>query len=108
MAPEGAPRRRLRCIRLDGRGVPRAGYAVYRAAPDRGADGAAAATADAVGEPPLAALTSGAYGPTLRAGIAMAYLPAPDADPGTPLLMDLRGRLVPATVVTRPFYRGAR
>jgi len=94
------PARRLCCIRLDARGVPRAGYPLYRvgAAGDRsGAD-----------EPPVATLTSGAFAPTLRAGIAMAYLPLPDAEPGTPLVMDVRGRRLPATVVRRPFYRGGR
>ena len=31
-----------------------------------------------------------------------------DAEPGTPLVMDVRGRRLPATVVRRPFYRGGR
>jgi aminomethyltransferase len=52
-------------------------------------------------------LTSGAFSPTLQAGIGMAYLPPALATPGTALAVDIRGRLVPAEVVRRPFYKRA-
>ena len=83
--------RRLAHLRALERGVPRQGYAVLAAA---------AGGAQRVGK-----LTSGAYGPTLRVGIAMAYLPLELAAPGTSLAVDVRGRSLPVEVVRRPFYR---
>ena len=56
----------------------------------------------------LGELTSGVLSPTLRVGIAMAYLPATLAKPGTPLLIDVRGRQFPAEVVKKPFYKRAK
>jgi aminomethyltransferase len=56
----------------------------------------------------LTELTSGVLSPTLRKGIAMAYLPASLAKPGTPLLVDVRGRHFPARVVKKPFYKPNR
>ncbi|MEI6136874.1 MAG: glycine cleavage T C-terminal barrel domain-containing protein [Chloroflexota bacterium] len=50
-------------------------------------------------------MTSGAFSPTLEAGIGMAYLPTPLAVVGTQLTIDIRGRAVPAEVVARPFYQ---
>ena len=85
------PARRLSCLRLEGRGVPRHGYLVFDG------DGPEAAR--------VTVLTSGAFSPTLRVGIAMAYLPVALAKPGTVVFVDLRGRLTPAVVVPRPFYR---
>jgi len=54
---------------------------------------------------PASETTSGSLSPTLGAGIAMAYLPADIATPGTPVEVDIRGRRFPATVVKRPMYR---
>ncbi|MFU8893111.1 MAG: glycine cleavage system aminomethyltransferase GcvT [Luteolibacter sp.] len=53
----------------------------------------------------LGELTSGALSPSLGTGIAMAYLPASLAKPGTPLLVDVRSRQFPAKVVKKPFYK---
>ena len=50
-------------------------------------------------------LTSGAFSPTLRTGIGMAYLPPDFAVSGTRLSVDVRGRALPVEVVRRPFYR---
>ena len=85
------PARRLACLRLRERGVPREGYPVLDV---RGPEA-----------PAVAMLTSGAFSPTLLVGIGMAYLPATLAEPGTPLAVEIRGRAVPAEVVARPFYR---
>lgn len=52
----------------------------------------------------MSRLTSGAYSPTLRNGIGMAYLPVALAEPGTRLSVDVRGRALPMEVVRRPFY----
>ena len=63
---------------------------------------------EGAGAPPVSRLTSGAHGPTLGAGIGMAYLPPALAEPGTPLAIEIRGRALPARVVARPFYRRPR
>lgn len=55
----------------------------------------------------LGELTSGVLSPSLQCGIAMAYLPASLAKPGTPLQIDVRGRRFPAKVVKKPFYKRA-
>ncbi len=48
-------------------------------------------------------VTSGAFGPTLKAPVAMGYVETPHARPGTALLAELRGRMVPVTVSAMPF-----
>jgi aminomethyltransferase len=50
-------------------------------------------------------LASGALSPSLMTGIGMAYLPAQYSKPGTELQIDVRGRLFPAKVVKKPFYK---
>jgi aminomethyltransferase len=50
-------------------------------------------------------LASGALSPSLMTGIGMAYLPATHSKPGTELQIDVRGRLFPAKVVKKPFYK---
>lgn len=49
--------------------------------------------------------TSGALSPTLGMSIAMAYLPASLARPGTALEIEVRGRTYPATVIKKPFLK---
>jgi len=83
-AAQVGPRRRLWGLRATGRGIPRAHCTVTR-------DGRA------VGE-----TTSGTFSPTLRIGIAMAYLDAA-VDEGAEVAVDVRGRALPATVVRPPF-----
>ena len=53
----------------------------------------------------LGELCSGALSPSLMTGIGMAYLPTPFCKLGTPLQIDVRGRLFPAKVVKKPFYK---
>lgn len=75
----------------EGRRAARSGYPVL-------GDGGAR-----VGE-----ITSGALSPTLGRPIAMAYV-RPEASPvGTVLAVDVRGSVLPMTVVELPFYRRAR
>ena len=81
---EAGPRERLRGLRMTGKLIPRAHYEVLA---DRGR----------VGE-----TTSGTFSPTLRVGIAMAYLDA-GVDPGTTVEVDVRGRRGEAEVVKPPF-----
>ena len=80
--------RRLSHLAAVGRGVPRAGHEVRTP-----------------GGETVARLTSGTFSPTLRRGIAMAYLPVELARPGARLEVNVRGRALPVEVVRRPFYR---
>ena len=57
---------------------------------------------------PVAVATSGGLSPGLARGIALAYLPRELAAPGTPLAVDVRGRVAPAHVVRLPFVPAAR
>ncbi|MEU3190291.1 glycine cleavage system aminomethyltransferase GcvT [Streptomyces sp. NPDC006992] len=85
-----APPRKLVGLVSEGRRVPRAGYPVV-------ADGAV------VGE-----VTSGAPSPTLGKPIAMAYVDAAHAEPGTEgVAVDIRGSHEPYEVVALPFYKRA-
>jgi glycine cleavage system T protein (aminomethyltransferase) len=53
-------------------------------------------------------VTSGTMSPCLGIGIGMAYVPADRADPGTPLEIDVRGKLRAAEVRTKPLYTKER
>jgi aminomethyltransferase len=48
-------------------------------------------------------VTSGGFAPSLDAPIAMGYVAAAFAAPGTPLLAEVRGRRLPVTVSPLPF-----
>lgn len=85
---ESAPPRKLVGLIAEGRRVPRSGYQVV-------ADGRV------VGE-----VTSGAPSPTLGKPIAMAYVDAAHAAPGTTGVgVDIRGTHEPYEVVALPFYK---
>jgi len=81
---ELGPRRRLRGLVVEGRQIPRTGFAV-------------AIDGETVGE-----VTSGNFSPVLECGIALAFLP-PEVAEGARVTIDVRGRDVPATVVPTPF-----
>jgi len=49
-------------------------------------------------------VTSGTMSPCLGIGIGMAYVPAGSAEPGTPIEIDVRGKLRAAEVATKPLY----
>jgi aminomethyltransferase len=80
--------RRLVGFEMQGRGIARHGYALSSSA----------------GEP-LGHCTSGAPSPTLGVNIGLGYVPLAHAALGTELIVDCRGRAVPARVVKTPFYR---
>ncbi|MBB5116837.1 glycine cleavage system protein T [Streptomyces eurocidicus] len=85
------PPRKLVGLIAEGRRVPRAGFSVV-------ADGAV------VGE-----VTSGAPSPTLGKPIAIAYVDAAHAAPGTKgVAVDIRGSHEPYEVVALPFYKRER
>lgn len=49
-------------------------------------------------------VTSGTMSPSLEKGIGMAYVPAASAAPGTPLQIDVRGKVRDAVVAAKPLY----
>ena len=65
------------------------------------------AVVDADGNP-IGRITSGAPSPTLGKPIAMAYVDAAHAEPGTAVAVDVRGKAEPVEVVALPFYKRAR
>ncbi len=80
----GAPRKRMG-LTLDGRQAAREGALVYS------------------GDAEVGRVTSGGFSPSLNHPIAMAYVSAASAVPGTALEIDIRGRRIPATVAPMPF-----
>jgi aminomethyltransferase len=50
-------------------------------------------------------VTSGNLSPLLQKGIGMGYVPPAASEPGSSLLIDIRGRSCPAVVVKPPFYK---
>ena len=50
-------------------------------------------------------VTSGTLSPSLGVGIGLAYVPAEHAAVGTPLEIDVRGKMRPAVVKQKPLYR---
>jgi aminomethyltransferase len=66
-------------------------------------EGAALFAADAGGEP-IGRVTSGGFGPSLDAPVAMGYAPASLSAPGTRLHAEVRGRRLPVTVAPLPFH----
>jgi aminomethyltransferase len=82
---EGPERKRVG-LRIDGRQPVREGAAIV-------VDGAV-----------VGVVTSGGHGPALNAPIAMAYVPSALANDGQRLQIEVRGRLLDATVVPMPFF----
>jgi aminomethyltransferase len=82
---EAGPRRRLRGLVAEGRGIPRPGMRVSLA-PDV----------------PVGEITSGTYSPTLRKGVGLALL-ASQVEDGAEVSVDVRGRREVFTVTKPPF-----
>ena len=82
---EGAPRARVGIL-PDGRAPAREGT------PVKSADGQLIGT-----------VTSGGFGPTINGPLAMGYVNRRFAEPGTPVLLEVRGKDLPARIVTMPF-----
>ena len=82
--------RRLVAFELVEKAVPRHGFKILsQAAPHA-----------EIGE-----VTSGNLSPLLQKGIGMGYVPPAAAQPGSPILIDIRGKACPAIVVKPPFYK---
>lgn len=54
---------------------------------------------------PIGEVTSGTFSPTMQCPIAMGYVKAECAAPGTKIQVDIRGSKTPAEIVALPFYR---
>ena len=81
--------RQLVGLTTPGRSAPRAGYDVLS------------------GDEVVGTVSSGSYSPTLEQCIAMAFVDAGHAAPGTTLTVDIRGRRAEVTTVELPFYQRA-
>ena len=82
---EAGPRRRLQGLKSQGRRPPREGCTVR------------------AGETAVGTVTSGNFSPMLECGIALALL-SPEVSIGDDVMIDVRGRELPAGVVKPPFY----
>jgi aminomethyltransferase len=80
---KAGPERKLVAFVMEETGVPRQGMAIQGG-----------------GE-----VTSGTHSPMLDRGIGMGYVPAARAEPGTELMIDVRGRDRRARVVKKPIYK---
>lgn len=58
---------------------------------------------DATGERKIGEITSGTFGPTLKAPIAMGYVESKSAKAGTEIMLNIRGKMTKAQVTKMPF-----
>ncbi|HIE65545.1 MAG: glycine cleavage system aminomethyltransferase GcvT [Nitrospira sp.] len=82
--------RKLICFELLVGGIPRSGQLIYSDQKEVGK------------------VTSGNYSPSMRKGIGMGYVDLPFCDEGGELLIDIRGKVAPAVIVKKPFYKKKR
>ncbi len=84
---KGKLTRRLVCLQMTERAVPRTGYEVF------------------LEETRVGAITSGTQSPSLQQGIALAYIDVPHHKVGTEVEVAIRGRRKRAVIVKPPFYK---
>ncbi|MET4204174.1 aminomethyltransferase [Bradyrhizobium sp. LA8.1] len=85
----GASRRRVG-LRTDGRAPVREGALLF---------------ADDAGGEPIGKVTSGGFGPSLNAPVAMGYVPTASSALDTKLFAEVRGQRLPLTVAAMPFVK---
>ena len=86
---QGASRRRVG-LKAEGRAPVREGASLF---------------ADAASHQPVGEVTSGGFGPSLNAPVAMGYLPVSLANVGTPVFAEVRGQRLPLKVAAMPFVQ---
>jgi aminomethyltransferase len=86
LAAIGEPTEKLVPFAFTGPGIPREGNPVV------------------IGGEEAGVVTSGTMSPCLEIGIGMAYVPAAAAEPGTPVEIDVRGKLRSAEIREKPLY----
>lgn len=84
---KGAPRRRVG-LKPEGRAPVREGAPLF---------------ADAASSEQIGAVTSGGFGPSINAPVAMGYLPSSQATPGGLVFAELRGQRLPLRTSPMPF-----
>jgi aminomethyltransferase len=84
---KGVPRRRVG-LKPEGRAPVREGAPLF---------------VDAISPMRIGAITSGGFGPSLNAPVAMGYLPSAFANPGTQVFAEVRGQRLALRVATTPF-----
>jgi aminomethyltransferase len=84
---KGNLHRRLVCLEMIDRAIPRPGYFIF------------------VDSEEVGVVTSGTQSPSLKKGIALAYLNLPWAKVGSEVEVQVRNRRQRAVVVKPPFYR---
>ena len=85
---EEKPSRKLVAFELNARGIPRQGYDIV----------------DEEGNT-IGNVTSGTMSPSLSKGIGLGYVPTTSAKMGSHILIQIRKKAIPATVVKLPFYK---
>jgi aminomethyltransferase len=86
---QGAGRRRVG-LRAEGRAPVREGALLF---------------ADATSSEAMGTVTSGGFGPSLNAPVAMGYVPTAQSALGTKLFAEVRGQRLPLTVAAMPFVK---
>ncbi|MDP6533380.1 MAG: glycine cleavage system aminomethyltransferase GcvT [Candidatus Marinimicrobia bacterium] len=82
-----SPSRRLVCIQMSEKAVPRQGYSIWK------------------GTDQVGVITSGTMSPSLGIGIGLGYVDAEHSKTGTELSIDIRGKQKSASIVKAPFYK---
>lgn len=80
--------RKLVAFEMDERAIPRGGYEIKDSS-----------------QQDLGIVTSGTMSPSMGIGIGMGYVPPIFAAPGSKIHIQIRKKLVPATVIKLPFYK---
>ena len=75
-------------FKIDERGIPRSGYILFDS-----------------DQNPIGRVTSGTHSPSLNKGIGLGYVKTAFSKPGHKLYVQIRDKLVPATVVKLPFVK---
>ncbi|MCF7569561.1 glycine cleavage system aminomethyltransferase GcvT [Sabulilitoribacter arenilitoris] len=86
---ERGAERKLIAFKLDDRGIPRQGYDIV----------------DGNGKK-IGNVTSGTMSPSLGTGIGLGYVPTVFSDVNSKINIQIRKKVIPATVVKPPFYKG--
>ncbi|MFC1565811.1 glycine cleavage system aminomethyltransferase GcvT [Candidatus Neomarinimicrobiota bacterium] len=79
--------RRLVCIEMLDKAIPRQGYEIY------------------VNDEKIGYFTSGGQSPSLQKGIGLAYINSPHTKSGTEIEVEIRGKRKKAVIVKPPFYK---
>jgi aminomethyltransferase len=87
--------RKIVGLEMVGKGIARHGYPIVAAGAEPGSA-------------PIGIVTSGSPAPSLDKNIALGYVPAAQAEVGSRVGVEIRGKVIEAVVVKTPFYRRAR